>query len=83
MAGGVLRFSTAAGPSGGLKRKGETPTGIWYWFYSKFLKQTGLKDGRAVLQLHPALDLLHHEPVRASVRMPQSRPAVHWVLLMG
>ena len=26
MAGGVLRYSTAAGPSGGRKRKGETPT---------------------------------------------------------
>ena len=27
MAGGVSRFSTAAGPSGGRKRKGETPRG--------------------------------------------------------
>ena len=27
MAGGVLRSATAAGPSGGQKRKGETPTG--------------------------------------------------------
>ena len=26
MAGGVSRFATAAGPSGGRKRKGETPT---------------------------------------------------------
>ena len=83
MASGVSRSTTAAGPLGGQKRKGETPTGVWYCFDGESPKPTGLRDSQAVLQLHPALDLLHHEPVRASVQMPLSLPAVHWVLLMG
>ena len=32
-------------------------------------KQTGLRAGLAVLQLHPALNLLHHGPVCSLVRM--------------
>ena len=52
--------------------------------YSKSLiKQTGLQAGRAVLQLHLALDLLHSGPIRKSVRMLQRRPTVYWVLLLG
>ena len=47
------------------------------------LKQTGPIDGRAVLQLHPALDLLHHRPVSAGVRMTKRWEAVHRVPLMG
>ena len=53
-------------------------------FYGKSsVKQTGPRAGRAVLQLHPALRLLHRGPVRLSTRMPQRRPTVHWVLLLG
>ena len=34
--------------------------GVWYRFYGKSPnKQTGPRAGRAVLQLHPELDLLH------------------------
>ena len=33
--------------------------------------------------MHPALDLLHHGPVHKSVRIPELRPTVHWVLLLG
>ena len=57
--------------------------GVWYWLYGKLPKQTGPRAGRAVLQLHLALDLLHHGPVRSRVRMPQRRTAVYGVLLMG
>ena len=56
---------------------------VWYKFYGKLLKLTVPKDGRSVLQLHPALDLLHHGPVRASVRMMHHWTAVHGVLLLG
>ena len=52
-------------------------------FYSKLLKPTVPRDGRVVLQLHPELDLLHHGPVSASVRILQRWTAVHRVLLMG
>ena len=53
-------------------------------FYGKsFVKQTGLQAGRLVLQLHPALDLLHCVPILLSVQMPQIQTAVHWVLLLG
>ena len=41
--------------------------GVWYSFYGKSPKPTGPRDGRAVLQLHPALDLLNIGPVRAGV----------------
>ena len=51
-------------------------------FYSKLLKQTGLRDGQVVLQLQRALNQLHHGLVHASVRMPQRWTAVHWVLLL-
>ena len=34
--------------------------GVWYIFYGKSpIKQTGPQAGRAVLQLHLALDLIH------------------------
>ena len=33
------------------------------------VKQTGLQAGQAVLQLHPALDLLHHGPVFTSLQI--------------
>ena len=82
MAGGVLRLEMAAGPSGGRQRKGETPTGGWYSFYGKSSKTMGLRDGRAVLQLHLALNLLHHRPVRKGVRMQKFRETVNWVLLL-
>ena len=43
----------------------------------------GPRDGQAVLQLHPALDLIHQGPVSASVQMPQRWTAVQGVLLLG
>ena len=36
-----------------------------------------------MLQLHPALNLLHHRPVRQGLQVPKRRPTVHWVLLLG
>ena len=36
-----------------------------------------------MLQLHPELNLLHSGAVHNSVQMPQHRPAVKWVLLLG
>ena len=57
--------------------------GVWYWFYGMSLEQTGPRDGRLVLKLHPALDLLHHGPIRKSVQMLQRWAAVNRVLLMG
>ena len=45
--------------------------GVWYRFYGNSPNnQTGPQDGRAVLQLHPALDLLLHGPVCSRVQMP-------------
>ena len=36
---------------------------VWYIFYGKLsVNQMGPQAGRAVLQLHPALDLLHRGP---------------------
>ena len=53
-------------------------------FYGKSsINQTGPQAVRLVLKLHLALSLLHPGPVRSIVRMPQCRPAVHWVLLLG
>ena len=53
-------------------------------FYSKLsVYQTGLQSGRAVLQLQPALELLHRGPVRQGVRMQKHQTTVHWVLLLG
>ena len=84
MAGGVSGYPTMARSLGGQKRNGETPTGGWYMFYGKFsVKHMGPQAARAVLQLHSALDLLHHGPVRKSVQILQRRLAVHWVLLLG
>ena len=84
MAGGVSGYSTAAASFEGQKRKRENPTGVWYMFYGKSsVKQMGLQDGQAVLQFHPELNLLHRGTVRASMKMPQRRPAVHWVILLG
>ena len=57
--------------------------GVWYKFYGKLLKPTGRRDGRAVLQMHPALDMLHHRPVSASVQIPKRWMAMHRVLLLG
>ena len=52
-------------------------------FYGKsYVQQTGPQAGREVLQFHPALEMLHHGPVRQGVRVPKRRPAVHWVLLL-
>ena len=42
--------------------------GVWYRFYGKSsIKQTVPRAGQAVLQLHPALDLIRHGPVRKSM----------------
>ena len=69
---------------GRAKKEGRNSYGgVWYKFYGKLLKPTGPRYGRAVLQLHPSLDLIHHRPVRAGVRMPKRREAVHWVPLLG
>ena len=66
MAGGMSRSATSAGPSGGEKRE-KLLRGVWYSFYGKFSKPTGLRYGQAVLQLHPELNLLHHGPVHEAV----------------
>ena len=47
------------------------------------IKQMGPQSGRSVLQLHPALNLLHRGPVRSSMQVLKRRPTVHWVLLLG
>ena len=52
-------------------------------FYGEPPKLTGLRDGRAMLQLYPALDLLHIRPVRKGVREWERRLEVHGVLLLG
>ena len=53
-------------------------------FYGKLsVQQMDPQAGQAVLKLQLALKLLHHRPVRSSVRIPQRQPAVHWVLLLG
>ena len=36
-----------------------------------------------VLQLHPALNLLHHGPICQGVQVLEHRTAVQWVLLLG
>ena len=56
---------------------------VWYSFYSKLSKPTGPRDGRAVLQLHPELDLLHHGPVRKGVQMQKRGEKVNRVILLG
>ena len=67
-----------------VENEGRNSNGeVYYWFYGKSPNQTGPRGGRAVLQLHPALNLLYHRPVRSSVQMPQRRPEVHSELLMG
>ena len=43
--------------------------GVWYCFYGELPKPTVPRDGRAVLQLHPALNLLHIEPVSRGMRV--------------
>ena len=86
MAGGVSGYPTMAGSLGGQKRKGETPTegGGWYKFYSKsYFCQTVPRASQAVLQLHPAHDLLHQGPILQGIHVPERRPTVHWVLLLG
>ena len=50
------------------KGKEKLLQGGWYMFYGKSsVKQTGPQAGREVLQLHPALVLLHCGPVPLSV----------------
>ena len=56
--------------------------GVWYQFYGKSSKLTGPRDGRAVLQMHLALHLLHHRPIREGVQMQKRGETVHWVLMM-
>ena len=69
---------------GRAKKEGRNSYGGgWYKFYGKSFKPTGPRYGRAVLQLHPALDLLHHGPVSAGVLMPQRGTVVPWVLVLG
>ena len=58
--------------------------GGWYMLYGKSsVQKTGPQAGRVVLQLYPALNLIHRRPVHSSVQRPQRRPEVHWALLMG
>ena len=65
------------------KKEGRNYYGwVWYSFYGKSSKLTGPRDGQAVLQLYPALDLLHHGPVREGVRIQKLRETVHRVLLL-
>ena len=84
MSGVVSRFLTAAEPSGGRKRKGETPTGE---FGTSSTVSRSSQQAQEMVKLcctlHPALDLLHHRPVRASMQMLQSWMAVHGVLMLG
>ena len=69
---------------GMAKKEGRNSYGRgWYSFYGKSSKPMGPRYGRAVLQLHPALDLLHHRPVCDFVRMQKCREEVHGVLLLG
>ena len=51
----------------GKKGREKLLQGVWYSFYGKSSKPMGPRDVRAVLQLHPALDLHHHGPVREGV----------------
>ena len=53
----------------GKKGREKLLRGVWYCFYGESPQQTGPGDGRVVLQLHPALDLLHHGPVRKGVQV--------------
>ena len=67
----------------GKKGREKLLRGVWYCFYGESPKPTGPRDGQMVLQLHPALDLLHIRSFREGVRMKELRPAVHGVLLLG
>ena len=79
-----VAISDGARALGRAKKEGRNSYwGVWYSFYGKSSKPTGPRDGRAVLQLHSALDLLHIGPVREGVQMQERREAVHWVLLLG
>ena len=58
--------------------------GGWYSLYGKLsFFHTVPRDVQVVLQLHPALDLLLHGNIRQGVRIPELRPTVHGVLLLG
>ena len=46
------------------------------FYCNSFVRQTGLRYSVAVMQLHPALDLLQHGPVRQGVRVLQLPLAV-------
>ena len=68
------------GKNGGKKSFG----GGWYRFYGKLsVCQTGPQIGRAVLQLPLALELLHYGPVLQGMQIPERRPPVHRVVLLG
>ena len=67
----------------GKKGREELLRVVWYSFYGESPQQTGPRDGQVVLQLHPALDLLHHGPVCEGVGVQERRSAVHRVLLLG
>ena len=53
----------------GEKGREKLLRGVWYYFYRDSPKPTGPRDGRAVMQLQLALDLLHIGPVREGVRV--------------
>ena len=60
-----------------------TPCTAGQRFCGESPKPTGPRYGRAVLQLHPALDLLHHGPDRNGLRVLDRWTAVHEVLMLG
>ena len=45
-------------------------------------REQGPREGQAVLQLHPALDLLHHGPDQKGLRVQERWTAVHGVLML-
>ena len=57
---------------------------VWYKVYGKAsVCQTGLQAVQEVLQLYPALDLIHHRPIRQGVRVSELWPTLHRVILLG
>ena len=55
----------------------------WYRLYGKSsVYQTGPRAGRAVMQIHPALELLHHGPICEGVQEPELWLEVHGVILL-
>ena len=69
---------------GGKNRREKLLNGVWYKFYGKLsVCQIDPRAVQVVLQLHLALDLIHHGPVRQGMHVPEIRRTVHWVLLFG